>query len=186
MFYDPDHHHRHSLRLKGHDYSSPGFYLVTICTQGRIGLFGEIVKHRMILNKAGEMIDNWINVLEDRFSEIQLDTRIVMPDHTHMLINIVSPDAGADRCVCPASNRKNIDGTTSKKGKHAGLPLHRVIQWFKTMTTNEYIRGVHEKKWLSFNKRLWQRNYHDQIIRNHRELPQIREYIKQNPMCHRA
>ena len=46
------------------------------------------------------MIDNWINVLKDRFSEIQLDTRIVMPDHTHMLINIVSPDdRGIPMCL---------------------------------------------------------------------------------------
>jgi putative transposase len=59
--------------------------------------------------------------------------------------------------------------------------LKTAIQWFKTMTTNEYIRAVKQRGWPSFPGRLWQRNYYDHIIRNERSLQQIREYIATNP-----
>jgi REP element-mobilizing transposase RayT len=68
---------------------------------------------------------------------------------------------GADLCVCP--------------------DLHRVVQWFKTMTTNEYIRGVKTKKWQSFRGKLWQRNYYEHIIRNKRSYQIISAYILKNP-----
>ena len=63
-----------------------------------------------------------------------------------------------------------------------GLPLHRVVQWFKTMTTNEYIRNVKQNNWPVFNGSLWQRNYYEHIIRNEEELNKIREYIRNNPL----
>lgn len=66
-------------------------------------------------------------------------------------------------------------------GEHTGSPLHRVIQWFKTMTTNEYIRGVKQSGWVPFPGRLWQRNYYEHIVRNENEMSRIREYIKNNP-----
>ncbi|MGH2558284.1 MAG: transposase, partial [Thermomicrobiales bacterium] len=59
--------------------------------------------------------------------------------------------------------------------------LSQIIQWFKSMTTNDYIRGVKVDGWPSFNKRLWQRNYHDHVIRNDRDLDRIRAYIEGNP-----
>ena len=117
----------------------------------------------------------------ERFSEIRLYDFDVMPDHIHLMIHIVSWDAGADRCVCPHSKQGKRGVSDIKKDKHAGLPLHRVIQWFRTMTTNEYIRCVTTNKWPPFNKRLWQRNYHDQIIRNRLDMTRIHEYINRNP-----
>jgi putative transposase len=56
------------------------------------------------------------------------------------------------------------------------------MQWFKTMTTNEYIRGINTHGWERFNGKLWQRNYYEHIIRNEKELSRIREYIVNNPM----
>jgi len=56
------------------------------------------------------------------------------------------------------------------------------VQWFKTMTTNEYIRGVKQYGWPPFPGKLWQRNYYEHIIRNENELNRIREYIINNPM----
>jgi REP element-mobilizing transposase RayT len=56
-----------------------------------------------------------------------------------------------------------------------------VIQWFKTMTTNEYIRGVKQNGWTPFAGKLWQRNYYEHIVRNEKELIRIKEYIKHNP-----
>ncbi|MDD5675245.1 MAG: hypothetical protein PHC61_13835 [Chitinivibrionales bacterium] len=87
---------------------------------------------------------------------------------------------GADLRVCPES----------KKGEHAGSPLqiaynHKnissIMQWFKTMTTNEYIRNVKTNKWPSFAGKLWQRNYYDHIGRDENELFRIRQYIRDNP-----
>lgn len=59
--------------------------------------------------------------------------------------------------------------------------LGRYISWFKRMTTNEYIRNVKNKNWQPFNKRIWQRNYYEHIIRTEQSLNEIREYIINNP-----
>jgi hypothetical protein len=69
---------------------------------------------------------------------------------------------------------------SAPSGEHAGSPLRRVVQWFKTMTTNEYIRGVKQHGWPPFPGKLWQRNYWDHIIRNESDLNRIREYIRNN------
>jgi hypothetical protein len=61
------------------------------------------------------------------------------------------------------------------------VSLPAVEDWFKTMTTNEYIRGVKKLGWRRFSRKLWQRGYFDHIIRSEEELRRIREYIRQNP-----
>lgn len=66
--------------------------------------------------------------------------------------------------------------------QQAGSPLHRVVQWFKTMTTNDYMRGVKNRGWLRFNGKLWQRNYWEHIIRDQNEYQRIAEYIINNPV----
>ncbi|SDS17575.1 hypothetical protein SAMN05216503_2217 [Polaribacter sp. KT25b] len=66
-------------------------------------------------------------------------------------------------------------------GEHIGSPLHVVVQWFKTMTTNEYIRNVKTNNWQRFNGKLWQRNYWEHIIRNEKSYQNISEYIMNNP-----
>jgi putative transposase len=67
-------------------------------------------------------------------------------------------------------------------GEHAGSPLHTVVQWFKTMSTNDYIRNVKQKAWPPFNKKLWQRNYFEHIIRNEKSFQGIANYIYNNPI----
>ncbi len=100
-----------------------------------------------------------------------------MPNHSHAIITNVGKDpVGADLRVCPDGHRH---GHTT--GEHTGSPLHQVIQWFKTMTTNEYIRGVKQYGWTPFPGRLWQRNYYEHIVRNEYEMSRIREYIRNNP-----
>ena len=63
-----------------------------------------------------------------------------------------------------------------------GAPLQKILQWFKTMTTNEYIHGVKELGWLQFKGSLWQRSYYDHVIRDEPSLNRIREYIASNPL----
>jgi len=66
---------------------------------------------------------------------------------------------------------------------HRSAPaVSGMIQWFKTMSTNDYIRNVKTNDWPPFNKRLWQRSFHDHIIRSDRSLNAIRRYIPTNPI----
>ncbi len=67
-------------------------------------------------------------------------------------------------------------------GEHIGSPLRDIIRWFKTMTTNHYIRGVKQYDWMPFDGKLWQRNYYEHIIRNEREYLNIMNYIENNPL----
>ena len=66
-------------------------------------------------------------------------------------------------------------------GEHTGSPLSMVVRWFKTMSTNEYIRGVNELGWPPFDRKLWQRNYYEHIIRDDASLQNISYYIENNP-----
>lgn len=63
-----------------------------------------------------------------------------------------------------------------------GSPVPKIVQWFKTMSTNEYIRQVKSNNWTPFEKRLWQRNYWERVIRNEKELENISTYIQNNAL----
>ena len=126
----------------------------------------------MHLNEAGQMVQQWFLRCEEHFPDIKCWEMVVMPNHFHCIWQIV----GADRCVCPQNESKGI------QGEHIGSPLHRVVQWFKTMTTNAYINGVKQHGWPSFNSRLWQRNYYEHIIRNQQGYEEIVAYIVENPI----
>lgn len=178
MPFDPDIHHRRSIRLRGYDYSQFGAYFITICTQNRECLFGDIVEGEMVLNDAGKMVNRWYCELGNKFPDIQCGEMVVMPNHIHFIVINVGVDlVGADLRVCPDSGEQQGE----QQGEHTGSPLQRVVQWFKTMTTNEYIRGVKSKKWPRFDKRLWQRNYWEHIICNENEYQRIARYIRNNP-----
>jgi putative transposase len=166
MPYDPEIHHRRSIRLRGYDYSRPGAYFVTICTQEKRHLFGEVIEGQMMLNEAGQMAGRWWLELPRKFSTVQLDCAVVMPNHLHAIVRIpgLPPPAG------PGG------------GAHTGAPLHRVVQWFKTMTTNDYFRHVRDNGWPSLPGKLWQRNYYEHIIGKEDELNKIREYVITNPV----
>lgn len=193
--YDPNIHHRRSIRLKGYDYASAGLYFVTICVQNREMMFGEINNGNMILNDAGRMVERWYYETENKFSDIVCLEMVVMPNHFHCIWQNTSSAAvavpvGADLCVRPSSAdlcvRPLIDDEHTLNehtlGEHVGSPLARVVQWFKTMSTNEYIRGVKQLGWPPFDRRLWQRNYYEHIIRNQLAYNNIANYINNNPV----
>ncbi len=171
--YDPNINHRRSIRLPGYDYSQEGWYFVTICTQNRLCLFGEIIQDRMQLNEAGLMIEAWWRKLVGKFPNVQPDEYVVMPNHFHGIMNV-----GAAPCGRPDNEiSKNVFGQS-----HGIAPtLGGVLNWFKTMTTNQYIRGVRQNGWLPFPGKLWQRNYYEHIVRNENELNHFRQYVADNP-----
>ena len=171
MKFDAEKHHRHSMRLLGYDYAQVGAYFVTSVTKDRVCLFGEIFDGEMRLNDGGRMIEQWWFELNRKFSTVETDEFVVMPNHFHGIVVIAGVTVGADLRVGPNS-----------EGAHAGAPLPTIIQWFKTMTTNEYMRGVKTRSWTPFAGRLWQRNYYEHIVRCENELTRIREYIANNPL----
>lgn len=169
MPYDPQKHHRRSIRLPGYDYASAGAYFVTICTQVRHPWFGHVQQGQLQQNIAGNAImETWRDLLL-YFSHIALDEAILMPDHFHGILWITGDDAGA---------RQPVVGRTAGT---ADGSLGRCMQAFKSLSTNVYIRGVKELGWEPFAGRLWQRNYYERIIR-HDELETTREYIVSNPL----
>ncbi len=159
------------IRLHGYDYTQVGAYFVTVVTKDCACLFGEVVNGQMRLNDGGRMIEQWWFELNRKFSTVETDEFVVMPNHFHGIVVIAGVTVGADLRVGPNS-----------EGAHAGAPLPTIIQWFKTMTTNEYMRGVKTQGWPPFHGRLWQRNYYEHIVRSENELNRIREYIANNPL----
>ncbi len=164
---------RRSIRLRHYDYSQAGAYFVTICAQNKLCLFGDIVNGVMQLNEAGLMTERWFGKLENKFQHFQRDGFVCMPNHIHFVV----VNVGAGPCVRPGSSGAERGRTRGS----APTGLAEVVQWFKTMTTNEYIRGVKRDGWQPFPKRLWQRNYWERVIRDESELMLVREYIQNNP-----
>ena len=157
--YNSDTYKRKPLRLVGYDYSNPGLYFITICSQNHVNRFGKIENDDMILNDAGKMIERWYYELENKFQDVKCYEMVVMPNHFHFIIQ-----------------------NHGLLGKNAGSSLLEIVQWFKTMTTNEYIRGVKQLGWNRFDGKLWQRSYWDHIIRNQKTYESICEYIFYNPL----
>ena len=149
----------------------------------------------MALNDAGSMVKKWYCEIEKKFSDILCEEMVVMPNHVHFIIrntgigtsgpnDTTGTYVGADLRVCPDNaNAQGFSGEGNQGflGELEGSPLYRVVQWFKTMTTNEYIRGVKSMGWQPFNGKLWQRNYYEHIIRNEQSHKAIADYIVNNP-----
>ena len=87
MKHPPDRHHRRSIRLKGHDYTQPGAYFVTICTRDRECLFGEIVDEVMRLNDADAIARRCLEDITDHFPLAELDAFAIMPNHVHGILS---------------------------------------------------------------------------------------------------
>ena len=162
MVYDPAIHHRRSIRLRTHDYATGGLYYVTICAAERRRLFGVVVNGRMALNDAGRMATHWFHELENKYPDVRCDAFVCMPDHVHFVV-------------------RTGNGGEHIGGEHIGSPLRNIVAWFKTMTTNAYIRGVKQSGWPPFPEKLWHRNYYEHIVRNDADLARIRTYIRKNP-----
>ena len=160
--YNPDIHHRHSVRLKDYDYSQTGAYFVTICVQNKECLFGDVVDGEMHVNDAGEMVMRTWQDLPTHYGNIALDEFVIMPNHVHGIIVLCSGDVGAGFKPAPTET------------KQYGLPeIVRALKTYSSRRINE-IRNTPGTP-------VWQGNYYEHIIRNDGELNRIREYIVNNP-----
>ena len=113
--------------------------------------------------------------LKNKYQDVTIGPYVIMPNHVHFILQkgAASGDTGDH-----SGDTGDHSGDT---GDHTGSPLRDVVGWFKTMTTNAYIRGVRNGLYEPFEKRLWQRNYYEHIIRNEQEYVSITEYIENNP-----
>jgi putative transposase len=170
MTYDSRKHNRKSIRLKGYDYSQPGGYFVTICTQNKEMLFGDVIDGNVVLNESGKYTQKCWCVIPRHFPDVCLDEFIIMPNHIHGIIFIVENDQNVG-----IQNFESLHQQKNRYQKIIPRSIGSIIRGFKIGVT----------KWFRKNTEIysvWQRNYYEHIIRNEPELNRIRKYIFENPL----
>jgi len=164
MRYDPTKHHRRSIRLPGYDYGQATAYFVTICTQNRECVFGEVINGQVVLSEAGELArEEWLRSADIR-SEIELDAFVVMPNHLHGIV--VTRDVGAHgRAPLPLAPHR------------PPRSLGSFVAGFKSAVTKR-INEIRDAPGVP----VWQRNYYEHVIRDEDDLDRVRRYIAENPL----
>lgn len=175
MKYNPEIHHHKSIRLKEYDYSQAGYYFVTICTHNREHLFGEIADGVIELNQYGRIVKEELLRSEEIRQNIKIDYFVIMPNHIHFILIIEEQylnynDVVGVHCNEPLQN-------TEKFGKSTKNSLPTIIKLLKSTITKQ----INEIRNSPSNP-VWQRNYYEHIIRNEKELYEIRKYIENNPL----
>jgi len=187
MGYNPDKHHRRSIRLRNWNYTNAGSYFVTICCKNRKCLFGKIVLGKMILNEYGEIAFNeWANTIKIR-PNVKLHEFVVMPNHFHGIVEI--------RGVCDTPLRQRYANAFCSPSNTVGA----IIRGYKSAVTKQiWARGCmgvlhtpiqpnapimpNAPKTPILRIPIWQRNYYEHIIRNDTEYARIARYINNNPI----
>ena len=189
---------RRPTRLRGYDYTQPGAYFVTTCVQHRKCLFGTIIDRKMRLNEIGQIVVECWNRIPQHFPSVELGESVIMPNHFHGIISWGITETGdphpQENCnrrgevTSPAhqsGNRTNRRGEVTspdalnpnRRGEVPSPTLGKIIAYFKYQST-KHINQHHNP----LRTRIWQRNYHDHIIRDDTDLQRLREYIQINPM----
>jgi len=176
---------RRSVRLADYDYSQAGAYFVTVCTRDHRCLFGRIVGDAMELNDAGRTVEKCWREIPTHFPQVEVDEFTVMPNHIHGILFI----RAKDDLVTPTGNLVGADNH-SPVPPHDYPPVHHPPAPSRprgtSQTVGSILRGfkIGVTKWMRENAGLddvWQRNYHEHIIRNEKSLNLIRQYTADNP-----
>jgi REP element-mobilizing transposase RayT len=170
-----------STRLKEWDYTNPWWYYVTICTKEHQEYFGKIENEKMILNELGKFVDDeWLKTAQIR-KKVELDDYVIMPNHLHGIIILNETDRRDDpvgrlenSIVISKKNSETMQRIVSTETLKANS-LGSIIGQFKSAVT----KRAKEK---GINNFAWQPRFYDRIIRNEKELYNIRKYIQQNPL----
>jgi putative transposase len=199
MRYYRELHHRRSIRIKGYDYSRPGSYFVTLCTQDRECWFGEVIYGTVQLSPIGKAVhEGWLRI-PSFFPNVVLDEFVVMPNHVHGIITMIDSDSvhagpgvglvtgrglvgrGLINQTPTISTRDaNATKNTNTDGewilmRNPKQTLGKIIRHYKAGASKLIRDGGHSH----FQ---WQPNYYEHIIRNETDLNKIRKYIVENPM----
>ena len=184
--YDPEKHHRRSIRLEGYDYSRLGAYFVTMCVKNKENSLGEIIDGEVLLSEIGKISEKCWNEIPMHYPCVQLDKYVIMPNHIHGIIIIID-DVGAEDFQPLRPHTQN----NSNVGVEDFQPLHqpKINQYQKIIpkSLGSIMRGFKigvtkycdQQKYTHF---ALQRNYHEHIVRNENELNRIRKYIMNNPL----
>lgn len=157
-----------SARLQSHDYTAPGWYFITICTDKRVPWFGNIHRGIMCVNNTGSIIAHEWQRTQFIRSNVQLDAWIIMPDHFHGIIRIIDNDTVETPRRGVSTNMRRLNDSWRPNS------IGTIVNQFKSKCTKR-IRKHHP----NFK---WQSRYYDRIIRSQRELDNVRKYIIENPM----
>lgn len=172
------------MRLSSWDYSWDGSYFITICTQNRRCIFGNVINSQIKLSPIGDIvIEEWFKSFDIR-NELFCDAFVIMPNHLHAIVRIDNNRIDSLRSSKP---EKHPAGTHSRategmeKNKHgvAYRPpksISSFVAGFKSASTKRInkLRNSPEEK-------VWQARFHDHIIRSEEDYQRIFEYIKYNP-----
>ena len=171
MSFDPDRHHRRSVRLHGWDYASAGLYHITICVGRKACVFGDVVGETVELTDSGILArDCWL-AIPKHHPRVVLDAFVIMPNHIH---GIVGLREGEGLEGDPAINRQPYSAPGTFVAPTSGS-VGTIVGTYKAAVT----RGLRRSGHADFK---WQRSFHDHIIRSERSLNGFREYIDQNPL----
>ena len=183
MKYDPNIHHRRSIRLKGYDYTQSGAYFVTFCSYQRRHVLGEVVNGEMVLSEIGKIARNeWFKTAKLRpYVKLYEEEFIIMPNHGHGIIWIEEEVGTRRRRVHESGEwawqRRAPTETVEKFGKPVEGSIPTIIRGYKSAVTYAVNAAQNQRGAV-----LWQRNYYEHIIRNDRELHNMRRYIINNPL----
>jgi REP element-mobilizing transposase RayT len=161
---------RKQLRLPDYDYSSPGAYFVTICTRDRRCILSEVTVGDGVLDVPnvrlspyGEILEETLREIEKTYSWLSLDRYVIMPNHIHLLLCI----GGNGPSGTPAPT--NADDGPSETPTPTNETLPMLVSTFKRFTNRRC--GI----------QLWQRSYHEHVIRGEDDYRMIWDYIDTNP-----
>lgn len=184
-------------RLSNYDYSSYGAYFITICTKNRVNIFGKIKNREMVLNESGKIVDYCWNDLINHYKNIRLDEYVIMPNHFHAIIwlvgNGLKPFQNTDDDLKDNIGLHSPQNQTFINGNMRNLNVDIKKNGFKPFPTETKIHGLPEiiRGFKTFSSRRinkiidrfqWQKSYYDRIIRNEKELNNIKKYIIKNPI----
>jgi putative transposase len=164
---------RRSIRIKDFDYRTPGYYFVTICSYEKRCHFGRARQGHIELSEIGIMIQFLWELIPMQYRHVELDEFVIMPNHLHGILrfsdrHLASNPTEGMAVPCPYSNSRRINSTEPGS-------LQTVIRSFKGACT----KGVRLELLAD---RIWQRGYHEHIIRKEASLMKIRQYIRDNPI----
>ena len=177
-----------SARLKGWDYTTAGYYFITICTRERIAYFGDVINGEMRLSTLGEFADKYWRGIPDHFPHVTLDEFVIMPNHVHGIIVINSNDF-SPVVVVETQDCVETQGDCVETQHAASLQMGstqpaslRVRPGSVSVIVRSYKSAV--RRWAGLNNHhnfAWQERFYDHIIRDEKSLENIRMYILANP-----
>ena len=148
---------RKHTRLTGYDYSAPGMYFVTVCTEDRKALLGQIVgcgdfdAPKMVLSEYGKTLEKQLKRMNEKYSHIRIDKYVIMPNHFHLLVCILEQESGASETAAPYNSE-----------------LSKFVSLLKRYCNREY------------GKNIWQKSFHDHVVRGEKDYQKIWQYIDTN------